>query len=298
MKNGTLWLDTDGRGIQAHGGSILHHNGIFYWYGENKDTDTHNRSVDFVGFSCYKSRDLLHWENCGLVLSAVNELGHDLHPDSVCERPSVLYNAETQKFVLWFHLDNRRYTRAEVGLAVSDTPTGPFAYMGSQRPGSHDSRDFTAFQDRDGRAYLFCSSDWNATMRIWELDKAYTKLTGGGKEILIDQAREAPALWHSGEKYLLFSSGCTGWSPNTMLYAESSAIFGSWRLIDDPCRGPGARQTFGAQSAAVFAANGQPYILLDHWHPDDLRNSGYTILPVTFENGLPTVNWQDEWTGI
>ena len=83
-----------------------------------------------------------------------------------------------------------------------------------------------------------------------------------------------------------------------MLYAESSAIFGSWRLIDDPCRGPGARQAFGAQSAAVFAANGQPYILLDHWHPDDLRNSGYTILSVTFENGLPTVNWQDEWTGI
>lgn len=175
MKNGALWLDTDGRGIQAHGGSILQHNGIFYWYGENKDTDTHNRSVDFVGFSCYKSRDLLHWENCGLVLSAVNEAGHDLHPDSVCERPSVLYNAETQKFVLWFHLDNRRYTRAEVGLAVSDTPTGPFAYMGSQRPGSHDSRDFTAFQDRDGRAYLFCSSDWNATMRVWELDKTYTK---------------------------------------------------------------------------------------------------------------------------
>ena len=157
MKNGTLWLDTEGRGIQAHGGSILQHNGIFYWYGENKDTDTHNRSVDFVGFSCYKSRDLLHWENCGLVLSAVKEAGHDLHPDSVCERPSVLYNAETQKFVLWFHLDNRRYTRAEVGLAVSDTPTGPFTYMGSQRPGSHDSRDFTAFQDRDGRAYLFLS---------------------------------------------------------------------------------------------------------------------------------------------
>ena len=48
MKNGTLWLDADGRSIQAHGGSILQHNGIFYWYGENKDTDTHNRSVDFV----------------------------------------------------------------------------------------------------------------------------------------------------------------------------------------------------------------------------------------------------------
>lgn len=55
MKNGTLWLDADGRGIQAHGGSILQHNGIFYWYGENKDTDTHNRSVDFVGFPATKA---------------------------------------------------------------------------------------------------------------------------------------------------------------------------------------------------------------------------------------------------
>ena len=48
----------------------------------------------------------------------------------------------------------------------------------------------------------------------------------------------------------------------------------------------------------MFAANGQPYLLLDHWHPDDLRNSGYTILPITFENGLPALNWQDEWQGI
>lgn len=298
MKNGTLWLDTDGRGIQAHGGCILPYNGEFYWYGENKDIDTHNRSVDFVGFSCYKSRDLLHWENCGLVLAAVNEPGHDLNPANVCERPSVLYNAATKKFVLWFHLDNRRYTRAEVGLAVSDTPTGPFTYLGGQRPGSHDSRDFTAFQDKDGKAYLFCSSDWNATMRIWELDETYTKLTGSGKEILIDQAREAPALYWNGEKYILFSSGCTGWNPNMMLFAESTTLYGSWRLIDDPCRGPGARQTFGAQSTAVLEVGGKAYLLLDHWHPDDLRSSGYTILPITYENGLPTLNWQDEWLGI
>ena len=159
------------------------------------------------------------------MLSAVNEAGHDLHPDSVCERPSVLYNAETQKkFVLWFHLDNRRYTRAEVGLAVSDTPTGPFA-MGGQRPGSHDSRDFTAFQDKDGRGVPVLLVRLERHHAHLGLDKTYTKWTGSGKEILIDQAREAPALWLSGEKYLMFSSGCTGWSPNTMLYAESSAIF-------------------------------------------------------------------------
>lgn len=298
MKNGTLWHDTDGCGLQAHGGCILYHKGMYYWYGENKDTQTYNRRVDFIGFSCYKSADLVHWENCGLVLTAVDESGHDLSPSGVCERPSVLYNKKTQTFVMWFHQDSRDYTRACVGLATSSSPVGPFVYHGSQRPGWHDSRDMMAFQDTDGKAYLFCSSDWNATMRIWELDDTYTKLTGNGKEILIDQAREAPAVYRSGGKYRMFSSGCTGWSPNTMLVAESSAVMGNWRLLNDPCQGPGARKTFAGQSAAVFMAEGKPYLLLDHWHPDDLRNSGYSILPIKEEDGMAAIVWQDEWDGI
>ena len=40
MKNKTLWTDTEGKPIQAHGGMILQHKGIYYWYGENKDTET------------------------------------------------------------------------------------------------------------------------------------------------------------------------------------------------------------------------------------------------------------------
>ena len=34
---GKLWLDTAGKPIQAHGGSLIFDNGKFYWYGENKD---------------------------------------------------------------------------------------------------------------------------------------------------------------------------------------------------------------------------------------------------------------------
>ena len=33
MKNGSIWQDTEGRDIQAHGGCILPHNGRYYWYG-------------------------------------------------------------------------------------------------------------------------------------------------------------------------------------------------------------------------------------------------------------------------
>ena len=37
IKPGQVWLDTDGNRIQAHGGNIIHHDGKFWWFGENKE---------------------------------------------------------------------------------------------------------------------------------------------------------------------------------------------------------------------------------------------------------------------
>src|ERR1035441_1261580 len=31
---GDVWRDTDGQAINAHGGGILLHEGVYYWYGE------------------------------------------------------------------------------------------------------------------------------------------------------------------------------------------------------------------------------------------------------------------------
>lgn len=36
FRPGEVWLDTEGKPIQAHGGGILFHAGVFYWYGEDK----------------------------------------------------------------------------------------------------------------------------------------------------------------------------------------------------------------------------------------------------------------------
>ena len=36
---GQLWLDTEGKRIQAHGGSIIYIDNLYYWYGENKEKD-------------------------------------------------------------------------------------------------------------------------------------------------------------------------------------------------------------------------------------------------------------------
>jgi hypothetical protein len=35
---------------------------------------------------------------------------------------------------MWLHVDSTDYQAARSGVAVSDTPTGPFEYLGSFRP--------------------------------------------------------------------------------------------------------------------------------------------------------------------
>lgn len=124
---GAPWLDTDGKLIQAQGGGILHDAGVYYWFGENKDAETlPGRRVDVIGVNCYSSRDLVAWKNEGLVLPAVpGDPSHDMHPGKVAERPKVIFNPRTRKYVMWLHIDSPDYTAARAGVAVSDCVTGP-----------------------------------------------------------------------------------------------------------------------------------------------------------------------------
>src|SRR5262245_26557960 len=141
---GEIWRDTDGHPINAHGGGILFHEGVYYWYGEAKNGRTFlpecNKSwggtrVDVTGVSCYSSTNLYDWKNEGLALKAEpNSPEHDLHISKVLERPKVIYNRATKEFVMWMHVDIQDYAAARTGVAVSSRPTGPFRYLESFRP--------------------------------------------------------------------------------------------------------------------------------------------------------------------
>lgn len=62
LKNGTLWKDTDGAPIHAHGGYMISFGGYYYWYGEDRREDYY--------VSCYRSKNLSNWELRGHVLTA------------------------------------------------------------------------------------------------------------------------------------------------------------------------------------------------------------------------------------
>lgn len=36
---------------------------------------------------------------------------------------------------------------------------------------------------------------------------------------------------------------------------------------------------------------------VDHWKPQELKNSGYSILPIEFEDDMMRIKWHDEWNG-
>lgn len=306
--SGEIWYDTEGNPINAHGGGILFHNGTYYWYGEYKIGETilpewadwECYRTDVTGVSCYSSKDLTTWKYEGIVLSAVkDDTKHDLHPSQVLERPKVIYNEKNNKFVMWMHVDSPDYLKAAAGVAISDSPTGPFKYLGSMRPNDAMSRDQTVFVDDDGKAYHFYSSENNKTLYISLLSDDYTKPSGIYTRNFIGMSREAPAVFKNNGKYYILSSGCTGWDPNQAEIAVADSILGEWTVLGNPCTGKDADKTFYGQSTFVIPVDGKKdfYIaMFDKWNKTDLKDSRYIWLPIEIKNnGTITIPWKEKW---
>jgi hypothetical protein len=308
FKPGEIWTDVNGVPINAHGGGILYHDKVYYWYGEIKTGKTRlpeaNRSwggtrVETMGISCYSSQDLYSWKYEGNVLPAVqDDPNHDLHLSKVLERPKVLYNKATKQFVMWMHIDSQDYALAHAGVATSDSPKGPFRYVGSFRPDDAMSRDMTVFMDDDGNAYLFHASEDNATMHISLLTDDYLKPAGRFVRIFEGRSMEAPVVFKNQGRYYLMASGCTGWAPNAARSAVAESIWGPWKELGNPCRGPEAEVTFRGQSTYILPVAEKPgtFILMaDRWNQRDLSDSRYIWLPITLTDTGFEVHWQTTW---
>jgi hypothetical protein len=128
-------MDDHGEAINAHGAGFLHHEGVYYWYGEHKIAGSEGNRAH-VGVRVYSSVDLLSWRNEGVALAVSDDAGSDIARGCILERPKVIHCARTGKFVMWFHLEPRGagYTGARSGIAVSDSPVGPFQFLESIRP--------------------------------------------------------------------------------------------------------------------------------------------------------------------
>lgn len=315
FRPGEVWRDTKNNPIQAHGGGVLLYSNVYYWYGEDR-TPGGNGAV-----SCYSSTNLYSWKREGVAL-ANSDLPRANGKRCFVERPKVIYNPRTRKFVMWMHLEQNGYRYSRAGIATSDSPTGRFTFLNAIRPVANTNafpaeddadqnlyggtfRDMNLFVDDDGKAYVFYSSEGNWTMYIVRLNDAFTGPETPVVEnktwarALVRKMREGPAPFKCNGHYYLITSACTGWTPNAADYAIADNILGPYESKGNPCFGEDAERTYETQSTFVLPAPGRTnsfIFIADEWHPQNLSDSRLVWLPLTVTtNGTFTLPWHDHW---
>ena len=287
---GTTWNDSGGKLIQAHGGGMIRVGPTYYWFGEDK-TGESKANATFQNVPCYASTDLASWTFMGNVLT--RQMSGELGPNRIIERPKVIYNRTTRRYVMYMHVDTPDYTTARVGVATSSSVCGSYSYRGSFRPLGQISRDEGLFQDDDGAAYLL-SEDRAHGLRIDRLSADYLSVVSS-VAVLADF--EAPAMFKFNRRYYLLGSHLTGWRTNDNEYTTSTSLSSSWSAWAPFA--PVGTHTFHSQTTFVLpvaGSQGTTFVFMgDRWKPATLGRSPYIWLPLTVEGTSLSVAWHDPW---
>ncbi|KKK00325.1 ricin-type beta-trefoil lectin domain protein [Micromonospora sp. HK10] len=284
---GTPWTDTAGRRLQAHGAGIFTVGSTYYLVGEDKSA-----GATFTAVACYSSTDLAHWTRQTDALS--RQASGDLAAGRIVERPKVIFNSATGRYVMWMHIDSSSYGDARAGVAVSSTPCGPYTYLGSSRPLGFLSRDLGLFKDDDGTGYLL-TEDRDHGLRIDRLSADYTSVAG---PVAVLADLESPAMAKVGGRYFLLASHLTGWSTNDNVYATATSLAGPWSEFRNVA--PAGSRTYDSQTSFLLPVSGSAgtsYVYLgDRWNPSDLNSSLPVWLPITLTpGGTAALSWFSSW---
>lgn len=107
-----------------------------YWFSEWFNSTGSLGTDDLGGIGACSTVDYSEWRNEGIVLHFVNLSDpFGFRPLGLLgDRPKVIFNSKTQKFVMWMHVDNSSNTMGLAGVATSDFPNGPYRFERSLYP--------------------------------------------------------------------------------------------------------------------------------------------------------------------
>lgn len=322
FKNGKIgefvdWFDTDGNVINASDGGIIYDNGRYYWYGQAMrdigfGTGGTGGQVTDVGVVMYSSLDLYRWQYEGVVLSVKNDKDSALFPPLRFERPKIIYNDKTKKYVLWCHYIKHPGDHTflegggEAGVAVADKVTGPYRMVNICRPIDNGGmvRDCTLFKDDDGDAYFVYDRDETFDLatrciHIVKLSEDYLSVTDSYKKVASGYRREAPAIIKRDGYYYMITSDMTAWEANKAKYFRADSIFGEWEDMGDPYIGDEDGNSFLSQTTYAFKVEGQDrYIHMAERHnKENFLHCSYVWLPIDFdEEKRLEIKYYEDWS--
>lgn len=283
---GMPWNDTSGNPIKAHGAGIIKVGSTYYMVGEIDSS-----GGGFQGINCYSSTNLTSWTLVGDVLPP--QSSGDLVTTDLVERPKVLYNSSTGKYVMWMHI----YSGDSVGYATSSSVCGAYTYQGSSQPLGNESFDIGSFQDTDGTAYLI-SANFDNGLIVYKMSSDYLSPASIVDGVSTWGDREAPAMFKANGYYFLICSHETGWSSNDDQYSYATSISGPWSALADIATA--GTDTWNSQSTFVLpvtGSSGTTYIYMgDRWLSGQIENSPYIWLPLTVSGNTLSLPWVNDWS--
>ncbi len=308
------WYDTDGNRINCSDGGILFAEGAWHWYGMAlRDLPCAFRGMGgqttVTGVVMYRSEDLYNWEYEGVILPCRSAEGDPLRGPMRMERPKILFDRDSGKYVLWCHYvawpgdHGTAPGTAEAGRAVADRVSGPYLWLGTCRPIDENGlvRDLTAFTDRSGDSYLVYDreeSSENRCLHAVKLKKGLTETSEDWTRIGPAYRREAAALTFHRDMYYMFTSGLTSWDFNRARYYRSPSVMGPWEDMGDPCIGDEEHTTFRTQSTFILELpdRDMKILMLERHNTASFARCSYIWLPLAFDGeGRLTVSYLKEW---
>lgn len=287
IRNGELWIDTEGNTVQAHAPGFLKQGDTWYMVGEDR---SHPWNPDV---NLYSSQDLQHWKfERKIVENGVTS--PDLGRRRMIERAKLLHNKQTGKYVLWCHWESRNYAASEAACFQSDSINGTYQLVWSGRPMDIKSRDCNVFVDDDGTAYFISTTEENTNLGLFQLSDDYLTPISHTPLFEGDQ-REAPAIVRVGDTYFMFNSACSGWKPNQCKMSFTKDLTRDWV----PLRNIGDSVAYRTQAAAILTISGTKqttYLYVgDRWMDPDLPSSKTIIFPITFNGTTCEFHYLDHF---
>ncbi|KAH9815533.1 glycosyl hydrolase [Melampsora americana] len=328
--SGADWNDDAGKQIQAHGGYLLGvetaiGTGLVRTRREGKGSVASVASsfklLELFGKGADAAigpTDLLTWTRLPNALTST--AGTPLNDDMVIERPRVLFNQATNKFVMYFHYDDAQYKLAQIGVATSDRIDSGWKFERAVfTPQLTESKQAFEGTDQMRANARDMEPDGNANLKLARLSEDYvsgclSKILIGQDQRVADQidldqmdVEELVYIWkkvfweatgiikEEGVYHMIFSLQVGLRNPNKVVKANSLA--GPWSEaveIADP-----KLNTYSSQNTndiTVTGTQARTHIFTgDRWTTDSLANSKYIWAPLRISNGNFRIDWHDVW---
>jgi beta-xylosidase len=223
-------------------------------------------------FSAWHSKDLVNWTRVGPVLkfSDVSWIKADGKPRHHAWAPCLA--TKNGKFYLYFSVGDQSTTPSRIGVAVGDSPAGPFVDSGKELPCTGGRDKFEAidpmvFTDpNDGKSYFYAGGSNGSRLRVFELND---DMISFAREVDVKTPRRFTegAFMHErdGVYYLTYSHG--GWrdASYSVHYAIGASPTGPFEYkgailkSDAKHKGPG-------HHSLITSPAGQTYIVYHRWN--------------------------------